>query len=78
MLQVRDAAVTYVYTPCVVVALVPAAFSTVTSAAPVPAGASTVIVFADSTVKLDDATLPNSTPVAKSKLVPVTSTVAPP
>ena len=60
------------------VALVPAAVVTVTSAVPIPAGAVAVIWVALLMVKEPAALLPNLTAVAPEKLVPVMVTLVPP
>ncbi len=57
---------------------VPAGVVTVTSTVPVPAGAVAVIGVALLTVKVVAATVPNLTPVAPVKLVPVMVTEVPP
>ena len=60
------------------VAEVPPPPVTVRSAVPVPAGATAVSVVAEVTVKEVAGVVPNDTPVAPVRLVPVTVTEVPP
>jgi len=77
-IEVTDGVCTYVNWSADVIALVPPMVVTVTSTAPVPAGATAVICVAELTANDVAGVAPNETAVAPVKFVPVIVTIVPP